>query len=312
VTVKIMGDVPTDVDSARADIIALALRLGLGSVFVIGGWWKLSRAIDPERAEALVSRYMASNGYINTFFEQYLFAEPSGGLLTPLSFLTMLSAFELLSGIALLAGLFVRSLSFIYAFLLWTFVLALPVMTTPGVESDVASYFSPALLVQIRDVGLSGMFFVLLNLGSGAHSLDRRLLGRGVTPQTINWNAYGLLLRLSVAVVFLVGGFFAGYDHIKTFVPVPLLMITIGIVLASGHAVRITALAAFVVIAWYSIGKFSIDASLWGNLNAVKRELAYLSACGVLVAFQGGTAFRPSRFLRAPLTVIVGAPKAAS
>lgn len=302
---SIWGDVPTRVDAAQADKIALALRLGLGSVFVIGGWWKLSRAIDPERAGALVERYTASNGYINAFFDQYLFAGPDA-LLSPLAFLTLLSAFELLSGLAFLAGAFVRALSFLYAFLLWSFVIALPVVTAPGVETEAASYFSPAILVQIRDIGLSGMCFALFCLGSGAWSVDQRVLNRGAAPAELDWNAHGLLLRLSVAAVFLVGGFFAGFDHIKSFIDIPVLLAVIGLVLASGHATRIASAAAFAVIAWYCIGKLSLDATLWNNLNAIKRELAFLAASGVLFAWQGGRGFRLDALVKAPLNAVLG------
>ncbi len=306
---KFLGDAPSGVESADADRIALVLRVGLGLVFVAGGWWKLSRAIDPERAEALVARYMADNGYINAFFEQYLFADP-GALITPLGFLIVLSAFELVSGLALLAGLFVRALSFIYAFLLWSFVIALPVVTAPGASIDGASYFSPALLVQVRDVGLSGMFFVLLNLGSGAFSMDRAFLGTGAPPSKVNWEAYGLLLRLSVAAPFIVGGFFAGYDHIKTFVELPLLLAVIGIVLASGHGVRLAAAAAFAVLAWYCFWKLSLDVSLWSNFNAIKRELAFLAGSAVLFVYQGGAAYRPGRLITNPRSSFLGKPVA--
>ncbi|MEM9495913.1 MAG: DoxX family protein [Pseudomonadota bacterium] len=309
-TLKLLGDAPTGVKSADADMIALVLRLGLGSIFIIGGWWKLSRALDPDRAAGLVARYMADNGYINAFFEQYLFAAPDA-LLTPLGFLIVLSAFELLSGVALVCGLFVRALSFIYAFLLWTFVIALPVVTSPGAELNAASHFSPALLVQIRDVGLSGIFFVLLNMGSGAFSLDRRLFNRGAPPSHMNWNAYGLLLRLSVASVFIVGGFFAGYDHIKSFIDAPIVLIGVGLLLASGYGARIAATAALAIIAWYSIGKLNADASLWGNLNAIKREIGYLAALGVLAIYQGGRAFRPGALAASPMNAFIGKPLAA-
>ncbi len=303
----VLGKMPVTLESGDTDRAALTLRLGLGSVFLIGGWWKLSRAIDPQRAEALVARYTADNGYINAFFGQYLFADPSA-FLTPLVFLVVLSAFELLSGIALIAGLFVRAISFVYAFLLWTFVIALPVVTAPGATVDAPTYLSPALLVQIRDIGLSGMFFVLFGLGSGAYAVDRRLFRRGGSPVTVDWNAYGLLLRLSVAAVFVVGGFFAGYDHIKSYAGGPLLLVAVGVVLASGHATRIVASLAFAMIAAYCIGKMSFDATLWDNLNAVKRELAYLAACGVLIAFQGGRAFRIDRLVKSPLAALLGQP----
>ena len=297
--------VPSRLDSQATDKIALALRLGLGSVFVAGGWWKLARAIDPLGSEAFVDRYMASNGYINAFFDQYLFADP-GALLTPLAFLTILSAFELAAGIALLAGAFVRAISLTFAFMLWTFVLALPVVTASGFETGAPSYFSPALLVQIRDIGLSGMCFVLFSLGSGPWSVDQRVLGRGAPPAELNWNTLGLVLRLSVAAVFIVGGLFAGYDHIKSFVGVPVLLTAVGVVLASGHLTRIAAAAAFAIVAWYCVGQLGSGVAAWDYFNSVKREVAFLAAIGVLFVFQGGTAFRPSALLRTPKQSILG------
>ena len=93
------------------------------------------------------SGYTPPTSYL-AFFEQYLFADP-GALVTPLAFLTILSAFELAAGIALLAGAFVRAISLTFAFMFWTFVLVLPVVTAPGFEADAPSYLSPAYLVAI-------------------------------------------------------------------------------------------------------------------------------------------------------------------
>jgi len=307
---RLRTPIPSRLNSQVTDKIALGLRLGLGSVFIAGGWWKLSRAIDPLRSEAFVDRYLASNGYINSFFDQYLFADP-GALLTPLAFLTILSAFEFAAGIALLAGAFVRAISLTFAFMLWTFVLALPAVTAPGFEADAPSYFSPALLVQIRDIGLSGMCLVPFNLGSGAWSADQRLLGRGAPPTEVNWNVLGLVVRLSVAVVFIVGGLFAGYDHIKTFVAVPVLLVAVGVVIASGHLTRAAAVAAFAIVAWYCFGQLDPGMSAWDYVNSVKREVAYLVSIGMLFFFGGGKAFRPSGLIRSPMRSILGHPQRA-
>ncbi len=62
-----LGKAPARIEFTDADTIALTLRIGLGSVFLAGGRWKLSHAPDPERADAPVSRYMPDNGYINVF-----------------------------------------------------------------------------------------------------------------------------------------------------------------------------------------------------------------------------------------------------
>ncbi|MEM1048931.1 MAG: DoxX family membrane protein [Pseudomonadota bacterium] len=286
-------------------LIALWLRVGIGLVFLIGGWWKLSRALDPARAEALVSRYTAPDGYINAFFQDYLFA---GGWITPWSFLTALSALELVAGIVLIAGVFVRPMAILFGLMLWSFVAALPVMTTPGLAAEDKTFLTPALIVQIRDVGLSGLCFVLAALGSGAWSVDHAAFGRGQVASRPNWPAIGLVLRLSVAAVFITGGFFYGLDHVKSWSSLPVLMIAIGLVMASGHGVRLTALAALGVLIVYCVTAMSADKTLWGNLNAVKREAAFIAAAAVLLRYSGGPAFRVGQFFAAPVEALFGAP----
>jgi len=294
---------PASLSAKEADQSALVLRCGLGAVFVVGGWWKLQRAIDAERAGGLVDKYTASNGYINEFFQSYLFSD---GWLSAWGFLTALSAFELVAGVALLAGFLVRPLAILFGLMMWSFVAALPVSTVPGQEVSTNTFFTPALIVQIRDVGLSGMCFALAVLGSGAYSLDGKLTRRGRGADTVNWNALGLLLRLSVAVAFLAGGFFYGLDHVKSWSGIPVLLVLVGLVLASGHGVRIAAAAAFVILALYCLGKVSVDNTLWDNLNAVKREFAFLAACLVLIRLSGGALFRPADLATAPKEVFFG------
>ncbi len=160
-----------------------------------------------------------------------------------------------------------------------------------------------------RDIGMSGMFFVLFNLGSGVRSIDQSVLGRGFASSSLSWDTLGLLLRLSVAAVFLVGGFFFGYDHIKSYVPVPLLLIAIGAVIASGHLIRPAAIAGAAVIVLYSATKIGFDVSLWDNLNAIKREIAFFAALAVLSIFGGGTYFRPKNVLKAPSSSLLGADR---
>ena len=128
---------------------------------------------------------------MNDFFNTWLI---ENGLFTPRLFLTTLSAFELISGLMLVAGLLVRPLALVWALLVWTFVMALPVVTAAGVTPGVATFESPAMLVQIRDIGLSGMAFVLFAIGAGAWSLDQRLFGATATRTRVAWNPLGLLL----------------------------------------------------------------------------------------------------------------------
>jgi len=102
--------------------IALALRVGLGLVFISGGIAKLERLLTPEKAKGIVDQYVGPLGYINQTFLDWLFASPLGAVLTPWNFLTALSAFELLAGVMLVTGLMVRPMAVIWALLLWSFV----------------------------------------------------------------------------------------------------------------------------------------------------------------------------------------------
>ena len=281
----------------RPELIALALRVGLGILFVIGGWNKLGQLLDPAREAAILAAYMGPKGYINAFFAQFLFAGPAGGWLTPWGFLTTLSAFELVSGLALIAGFLVRPLALLYGFLLWTFVMALPVVTTPGVEVTVKTFAAPAMLVQIRDIALSGISFVLFNLGPGAYSQDARLFG--AAPQNrVGWENLGLLLRLSVAAPLIVGGIFAGLGPIPTFATAPWILLVIGVLLlAGGLGVRVAGAAVVAVMLWYIWTKVSADKSLIANLNGFKREFTFIAAGAVLAYAGGGAKFTLARGL---------------
>jgi len=282
-----LADARTDLVRAQ---IALALRTGLGAVFIAGGIAKLERLLTPSKAQGIVDQYVGPLGYINQTFLDWLFASPLGAVLTPWNFLTALSAFELLSGLMLVAGLMVRPLSLFWAFLLWSFVFSLPVVTTPGVTLTSKTYTSPAEFVQIRDIALSGFFFALYNIGPGARSLDA---GRFGLPETLraDWDQMALLIRLSLGIVFLVGGFFAGYDNIASYGMPGVLLVAIGVGLVAGVGARWFALAAAAVLLWFMLSKLIGAAGVIAYFNAVKRELALFAAAGVLVAAAGGRLF---------------------
>lgn len=57
---------------------ALALRVGLGLVFVIAGGNKLAQLLDPARSDAILATYLGPLGYINAFFAEFLFTGASG------------------------------------------------------------------------------------------------------------------------------------------------------------------------------------------------------------------------------------------
>ena len=269
---------------------ALVLRIGLGLVFVIGGWSKLGQLLDPMRRAALVDTYLGPLGYVNAFFADYLFEGPLGAVLSPWGFLTALSGFELASGLALIAGFAVRPLALIYGFLLWTFVFALPVATVTGLPAELTAIRAPAILVQIRDIGLSGLMFALYNLGSGRLSVDAWLIGdEAAREPTLDPDWIALLARLSLAGPLLVGGFFAGLDHIQTYGLPSLVLVVLGAAMLAGLAPRWTALAALLALGSFVLQAIDPSRSLIANLNGFKREIAFLAAAAVLAsAGRGG------------------------
>ena len=287
--------------------IALALRLGFGAVFIIGGWFKLSRLLDPARQDALVEWYLSPKGYINEFFQVYLFEGFLGTIITPWAFLTALSTFELLSGLALVAGLLVRPLALLYGFLLWTFIIALPVTVTPGVTPESATFLSPAILVQIRDIALSGLAFALYNLGPGAHSVDRWLFGRDAVEDRADWQAVGLLTRLSMAAPLIVGGLFTGLNSIPTFATWAPILFVLGLLLVAGVGVRFAGAGVVAVMLWFIANKISVDASLVVNLNGFKREFAFVAAGVVLALYGAGTRYTVQDVYHRLRTAVVGA-----
>lgn len=269
---------------------ALALRLGLGSVFVIGGLAKLSRLLSPSQADGIVAQYMGPLGYINETFQQWLFEGWLGIVLTPWNFLTLLSGFELVSGLMLLAGFLVRPLALIWAPLLWTFVFSLPVVTTPGEVLTSPTYTSPAMFVQVRDIALSGLFVALYNLGSGSAGVDARRSGAAIVPER-DWDALALLMRWSLAVAFIIGGLFHGFPKIASFGAPGLILAVIGIGLAAGYGTRVFAAAACAVLVVYMLGKLGAASGVLGYLNSIKRELGLLAGAAVVAHAGGGRYF---------------------
>jgi len=271
--------------------IALILRVGLGMVLVSGGLSKLSQLLDPSRQAAILEMYWGPAGYVNSFFDQYLFSGALADVLTPWLFLTGLSAFEFIAGVMLIAGLLVRPMALVWGLIFWSFLAALPVVTVAGIAPDLNTHRTPALLVLARDIGLSGLFFTLFLVGSGSQSVDRRIFGSAVTRRTLNWDAPGLLLRLSLGFPLLVGGLFHGSGHIATWGTPAWVLVPVALALLLNVGARWAGGAVVLIMAWFLVSSFGLDRSLIANMNAVKREYAFLAAAMILALCGGGRLF---------------------
>ncbi len=269
---------------SKFEFAALVLRVGLGLVFFSGGLNKLILLLNSETSSIMVNNYLGTTGYINSFFTNYLFTGTLGEFLSPQGFLTILSSVEFILGIMLIIGLFVRPISLISGFLLWSFVIALPTETVPGVILDVKTYTSPAILVMIRDIALSGMMFTLYNMGSGLYSLDNKFLSKykfAKMKNNISWDNLALLIRLSLGIVLIVGGLFSGLDHIQSFKASSIILVVLGVAIILFDIKYLGyVLAAFFL--YYLLLKLNFDKSIISYLNSVKREFALFTASLVL------------------------------
>lgn len=115
----------------------------------------------------------------------------------------------------------------------------------------------------------------------------------------VTWDVAALLLRLSLALVFIVGGLFVGMPNIKSFVPSGIVMTAIGLALLWGGSVgRYAAMAAGVTILFYVFSQVGYNKGLVGSLNAVKREIALFAVAIVLAVRDSGNLWTASDLLR--------------
>ena len=277
----------------RLDWIALALRAGLGLVLLVGGWNKLSHLIDPARRRGARRPLLGPAGVHQRF-------------LRPISICRRARRMDLAVAVpdrTILDRAGERHR---------------PHRRPPGAAAR--SRLGPAA-VDLRDRdpgrhrsgrGGRGPDLHLARpagagarrgaLGDDVRALQPRCrLGQlGRTPLWLaarartDWNNLGLLLRLSLALPLLVGGAFAGLDHIQSFAATPWLLVPLGVLIAAGAggvSGRAASLATALVMLWFMATRVSLDATLIANLNAFKREFALLAAAGVLAYAGGGARF---------------------
>jgi len=92
-------------------------------------------------------------------------------------------------------------------------------------------------------------------------------------------------------VPLVVGGVFAGLDHIKSWDIWAPLLVVVGAALIAGVRTRAAAVAAAMGMLWFAALSIRPEASLVVNLNGFKRELALLAAGLVVAACGGGVRF---------------------
>lgn len=97
----------------------------------------------------------------------------------------------------------------------------------------------------------------------------------------------GALLGLSLGLPLLVGGLFHGLGHIATWGMPAWVLIPVALALLLNVGARWAGGAVVLIMLWFMVSSFGLDRSLIANMNAVKREYAFLAA-GLLLAFCGG------------------------
>lgn len=255
---------------------AFILRLGLGGWLVVEALIKFLGLLSPAQFADMLGFYLGTAGYINQFFQYYLFQSSWGTLFSPVNLLSLMAMAELVVGCSLLAGLAVKWNAMLTFFMLVFYIVALPVMTIPNVHLDVAVYTAPAPLVQIREVAMAIGAFVLYKLGPGVYGVDS---DHHLAITYSNWHGLWGKLRYAIILPLVVAALFGGFGHIPTFAAPAFLLAVLGAALTvdSLKVVRWAALVATLVFFHYAL--FMVDwADNWlKNIYAIRREVGLVS-----------------------------------
>ncbi|MCX4028601.1 DoxX family membrane protein [Endozoicomonas sp. SM1973] len=255
---------------------AFILRLGLGGWLVVEALIKFLGLLSPTQFADMLGFYLGTAGYINQFFQYFLFQSSWGHLLTPASLLALMAMVELVVGCSLIAGLAVKWNAMLTFFMLVFYVIALPVMTIPNVQLEVAVYTAPAPLVQIREVAMAIAAFVLYKLGPGFYSVSNEL--NGIISEKYWYGLWGKL-RYALILPLVVAALFGGFGHIPTFAAPAFLLAALGAALTvdSLKVVRWAAWLAALVFFHYALFMIDWSDNWLKNIYAVRREFGLVS-----------------------------------
>ena len=80
-------------------------------------------------------------------------------------------------------------------------------------------------------------------------------------------------------------------DHIQSWGIWSPLLILFTVILITGGGVRAVGGTVAVAMVWFAVSRTDLDASLVVNLNAFKREFAFIAAGALLAVYGGGSRF---------------------
>ncbi|WP_163832869.1 DoxX family membrane protein [Spartinivicinus ruber] len=255
---------------------AFILRVGLGGWLVVEALIKFLGLLSPSQFADMLGFYLGAAGYINQFFQYFLFQSSWGHLFSPASLLALLAMVELVVGCSLIAGLAVRWNAMLTFFMLVFYVIALPVMTVPNIQLDVAVYTAPAPLVQIREVAMAIAAFVLYKLAPEAGRIN---VETNLEVMQKHWYSLWGQLRYALILPLVVAALFGGFGHIPTLAAPAFLLAALGAALTvdSLKVVKWAAWIAAMVFFHYALFMIDWSDNCLKNLYVIRREFGLVS-----------------------------------
>jgi uncharacterized membrane protein YphA (DoxX/SURF4 family) len=243
--------------STDSEYLMTALRVAVGTVFLVGGF-KLAFPPDPQ---ALAASYVdPSTGWISPVFAEAI----TGRLGLEIStFLRIQGVIEITLGLLMIAGVFTPIVAVLMGLMFWSFTAANPVAGQIRLS---------------RDIALMGFCFAIAAGGAGAASIDERMRGLG-GKLAERRDLVLLIVRLSTAYALIASALFSGgvfANHLNSTLPVVIVLL-LGIALAAGLFPRWTMGIVFLWLLYVVATNLGGKGVLLG-LDSIKREIGLLAA----------------------------------
>ena len=252
----------------KIGLVSGTLRIVLGLYFLFGGIAYLGQL---QQNIGFAEHLTSGIGSINALFATVLFQFDAFGVA---EFGLVVACLNIALGLFLTLGLWTRLMCTLGIIATILQLVALPVITLPGVDIQMAAFQVPAVFALSFQMGLIGLLFAQRGMGA-SFSLDHRLRHQ---PANLRWNAcIGLKVRLGAAYPLLVAGMFGFYPTVPNFEAWPIIALAAGLLLLTqwNIACRVGGVILAILSIWYVTGVIDPSQTFFANLNFIRPILVY-------------------------------------
>ncbi len=276
------------------DEISQILRIGLG-LFLLGLGWNLVGAYQGgvDTAAGLWSALHLSGG-LAAWLTVILFDGALGAVLAPETVLRFAIGLSLAGAVFLFLGFWVR-------FYCTLFALFYAVPWLIALVEAVPWVFDGNDYLQLRgstmtawQVSMAFLFYVIMRLGPGSHSLDSRFHLPWTGTKSFSWDSVAIMIRMALAILFLTATVSQlVFTDVAYQAPVWLTGF-VGIMIFFGLAPRVSGALALVTIGWHLWVLLIKAASFGGAMAVFLPQTPLIAAAAIFMLAGGGEWLKPN------------------